>query len=471
VRRRREHPGLAWCVAAVALAILCALASVVPASAALHDDSAKRAPRHEATPAPWVGLIKIDGPINPAVANFIENSIHRSSAGGAAALVIQLDTPGGLLSSARRIVESLLNAPLPTIVYVSPSGAAAASAGTLITAAAAIAAMAPGTTIGAAHPVGEGGANIKGAMGKKIENFTASFARNIARARGRNEQWMEQAVRESSAIGEDQALKRHVIDIVAPNLRSLFAQATGREVKVGGNKVRLELAGATIRRMQMSWGQSVLNALANPNLVYLLMLAGIVGLYFEFAHPGAYLPGVAGAICLLLALASFEVLPINLTGFLLIFLGIALLIAEAFVTSYGVLGLGGVIAFVIGSLFLINTTETTMRVNRGLIAGAAIAMSAIILGLGWVIVHEYRRRVTTGSEGLIGEVGEVRDPIAPGVPGRVFVHGENWRAVSDEPIGAGIRARVVAVRGLEVEVRRESDGESGVGAGSLRHGG
>lgn len=470
MRHRREHPGLAWLVAAATLAILSVFAAGAVANAQSHNRGTPGAARHEGTTAPWVGLIKVDGPINPAVANFIQNSISRASSEGAAALVIQLDTPGGLLSSLRRIVESLLNAPLPTIVYVAPSGAAAASAGTLITEAAAIAAMAPGTTIGAAHPVGEGGANIKGAMGKKIENFTASFARNIARERGRNEKWVQQAVRESSAIGEDQALKLHVIDIVAPNLRSLLVQATGREVKVRNRKVRLELAGATIRKMRMTWGQSLLNALANPNLVYLLMLAGIVGLYFEFAHPGVYLPGVAGAICLLLALVSFEVLPINLTGFLMIFLGIALLIAEAFVTSYGVLGLGGVISFVIGSLFLINTSETTMRVNRGLIAGAAIAMSAIILGLGWVIVHEYRRRVTTGREGMIGEVGEVRDPIAPGAPGRVFVHGENWRAVSDEPIAVGARARVVAMRGLEIEVRRESDAKPG-GDARLRQGG
>jgi membrane-bound serine protease (ClpP class) len=405
---------------------------------------------------PWVELLRVDGSINPAVAAYIEDGIARASSQHAGALVIELDTPGGLLSSAQRIVKDLLNAPLPTIVYVSPSGASAASAGTFIVEAAAIAAMAPGTTIGAAHPVGEGGSEIKGVIGKKIENFTASFAGSIARERGRNQQWVEQAVRESAAISEEEALKRHVIDIVAPDLRSLLVQASGREVKVSGRMLKLALAGATIRRSRMTLGQGLLNVLADPNLVYLLMLAGVVGIYFEFGHPGFYLPGVAGAICLLLALGSFEVLPINLTGLLLLMLGIGLLISEVFVTSYGVLGVGGVIAFVIGSLFLIDSTQTDLEVNRGMIAGAAIAMSAIILGLGWIVLRERHRPSTTGREGLVGEVGEVREAIAPGKPGRVFVHGEHWRAVSNETLEVGARARVVAVRGLEIEVRREA---------------
>jgi len=453
--------------AACAFAILCALAlGGIAIAAADHKDAVNSA---AATPAalpakaavaatPWVSLIRVDGSINPAVAGFIEDGIAYASAHHASALVVELDTPGGLLGSAQRIVKDLLNAPIPTIVYVSPSGASAASAGTFITEAAAIAAMAPGTTIGAAHPVGEGGSEIKGVVGKKIENFTASFAGSIARERGRNEQWVEQAVRESSAISEAEALKRRVIDIVAPDLRSLLMQASGREVKVDGGRttVKLELAGAAIHRLRMTMGQALLNVLADPNIVYLLMLAGIVGIYFEFGHPGFYLPGVVGAICLLLALGSFEVLPINLTGLLLLMLGVGMLIAEAFVTSYGVLGIGGVIAFVMGSLFLIDSSQTNLEVNRGMIAGAAIAMSAIILGLGWIIFSERHRRATTGREGMIGEVGEVREAIAPGAPGRVFVHGEHWRAASRQALGVGARARVVAVHGLEIEVRGES---------------
>jgi len=444
-------------------AALCALVlGGIGLAAAEHDHRAASLATPSAGAAaieapPWVCLIKVDGSINPAVAAYIEDGIAYAGARNAGALVIELDTPGGLLGSAQRIVKDLLNAPLPTIVYVAPSGASAASAGTFITEAAAVAAMAPGTTIGAAHPVGEGGSEIKGVVGKKIENFTASFAGSIARSRGRNEEWIEQAVRESAAISEAEALKRHVIDIVAPDLRSLLVQASGREVKVGGGAVvKLKLADAAIRRLRMTLGQALLNVLADPNIVYLLMLAGIVGIYFEFAHPGFYLPGVVGAICLLLALGSFEILPINLTGLLLLMLGIGMLVSEAFLRSYGVLGIGGVIAFVIGSLFLIDSSQTDLEVNRGIIAGAAAAMSAFILGLGWIVLRERHRRPTTGREGMVGEIGEVREAIAPGAPGRVFVHGEHWRAASSEALGVGARARVIAVHGLEIEVRGES---------------
>jgi membrane-bound serine protease (ClpP class) len=409
-----------------------------------------------ASSPPQVDLISIDGSINPAVASYVEDSINYASSSGAAALVIELDTPGGLLTSAEKIVKDILGAPIPVIVYVAPSGASAASAGTFITEAASVAAMAPGTTIGAAHPVEEGGGDVKGVMGEKIENFAASWARTIAEQRGRNQDWMEEAVRHSASIGESEALSKHVIDIIAPDLRSLLKQASGRTVKVNGREVTLALADATVQRVAMSFGQRVLNTLSDPNIVYLLLMAGIVGLYFEFAHPGVVFPGVAGAICLLLALASFEVLPINLAGLLLIFLGIGLLVAEAFVTSYGIFGVGGVISFVLGSLFLIDTSKTNLEVNRGMIAGAAVALSAIIIGLGYIVARERGRRAVTGPEGLIGEVGEVREAIAPGTPGKVFVHGEIWRASSLDPIAAGTRAEITAIHGLELEVRRLS---------------
>ena len=402
----------------------------------------------------WVELIKVDGSINPAVANYIDDALGMASREGAAALVIELDTPGGLLSSAQHIVKSLLGAPVPVIVYVAPSGAAAASAGTFVTQAANIAAMAPGTTIGAAHPVEEGGSDIHGVMGQKIENFTAGFARTIAQQRGRNQDWIEQAVRHSVAIGEREALQKHVIDIVAQDLPSLLSQASGRKVSVGGRQVTLELAGATVRPVHMTLGQALLNVLSDPNIVYLLMMAGVIGLYFEFAHPGVFLPGVAGAICLLLALASFEVLPVNLSGFLLILLGVAMLIAEAFTTSYGVLGLGGVIAFVVGSLLFIDTSRTNLVVSRNIIYGAAGGLAAVILGVGYIVARDRRSRPKTGAEGLVGEVGEVREPIAPGAPGKVFVHGEIWRAVSGDALPQGARARILAVRGLEIVVQR-----------------
>jgi len=403
---------------------------------------------------PRVDLITIDGSINPAVAAYVQDSLAYASADGANALVIELDTPGGLLNSAETIVKAIFAAPVPVIVYVAPSGASAASAGTFVTEAANVAAMAPGTTIGAAHPVEEGGENIQGAMGQKIENFTASFARSIAQQRGRNEDWIEQAVRHSVAIGEREALAKNVVDIVAPDIRSLLTQASGRKVQVEGQTVTLALADATVRRVRMTLGQQMLNVLADPNIVYLLLMAGLIGLYFEFAHPGVIFPGVAGAICLLLALASFQVLPVNLTGLLLIFLGVGLLIAEAFVTSYGILGLGGVTAFVIGSLFLIDTSKTNLVVNRDIIYGAAAALTLIILGIGYVVARERRRRSPVGAEGIVGEVGEVREAIAPGAPGKVFVHGEIWRAASTDALSPGARARVKSINGLELQVQK-----------------
>jgi membrane-bound serine protease (ClpP class) len=435
--------------AARTLAILSAVALAAAIRAAAAQAPAA-SPAHEAG---WVELIEIDGSINPAVADFVDDSLGRAQREGASALVIRLDTPGGLLSSAQHIVKSLLSAPVPVIVYVAPSGASAVSAGTFITEAANIAAMAPGTTIGAAHPVEMGGENVTGAMGQKLENYTASFARTIAEQRGRNQDWMEQAVRHSAAIGEREALQKHVIDIVAPDMRSLLIQASGRKVTVGGHEVTLQIADATVRPREMTLGQRVLNTLADPNIVYLLMMAGVVGLYFEFAHPGVYFPGVAGAICLLLALTSFQVLPVNLSGLLLIFLGIALLIAEAFVTSYGILGLGGVAAFVIGSLFLIDTSQTNIGVSHNIIYGAAAALTVIILGLGYIVARERRSRAKTGAEALVGEIGEVREAIGPGAPGKVFVHGEIWRAVSPDALRAGARAKITSVRGLEIEVR------------------
>lgn len=437
---------LAFVVAALAIAIAAFASQRIYAA----DAPAKSAAR---TP-PWVELITIDGSINPATASYIGDSLASANAEGASALVIELDTPGGLLNSAEKIVKAILAAPLPVIVYVAPSGASAASAGTFITEAANVAAMAPGTTIGAAHPVEEGGEDIKGAMGQKVENFTATFARTIAQQRGRNEDWVEQAVRHSVAIGEREALAKNVIDIVAPDLRSLLTQASGRKVQVEGHSVTLALADATVRRVRMTPGQQLLNVLADPNIVYLLLMAGLIGLYFEFAHPGVIFPGVAGAICLLLALASFQVLPVNLTGLLLIFLGVGMLISEAFVTSYGILGLGGVTAFVIGSLFLIDTSKTDLAVDHNIIYGAAAALTLIILGIGYIVARERRNRATTGAEGIVGEVGEVREAIAPGAPGKVFVHGEIWRAISADALSPGARARVKSINGLELQVQK-----------------
>ncbi len=268
--------------------------------------------------APHVDLIAIDGSINPAVDDFIREGIARAKHNGARALIIQLDTPGGLLTSTRTIVKEMLGAQVPVMVWVGPSGAGAGSAGVFITMAAHVASMAPGTNIGAAHPVAGGGQEVKGVMGEKIENFTASFSESIAQKRGRNTEWAIQAVRKSVAITESEALKKNVIDIVAKDIDDLLKQADGRKVDLDGKIQVLALKNAKVQRHDMSLKQKVLNILADPNIAYILMMAGLLGLYMEFSHPGVIFPGVAGAICLLLALASFQLLPLNYTGLALI---------------------------------------------------------------------------------------------------------------------------------------------------------
>ena len=295
-----------------------------------------------------VHLITLDASINPATADFIHESIFSAAHEGAQALIIELDTPGGLLDSTKSIVKDLLGSPLPVIVYVAPSGAGAASAGVFVTMAANIAAMAPGTNIGAAHPVGGQGENISGDMREKVENFTVSLSKTIAHERGRNVEWAEKAVRESVSITEQEALKLHVIDVVAANLDDLLRQCDGREVQLGTTKVLLDLAGAEIVRKDMRLKQKFLNILANPNVAYLLMTAGLLGLYVEFTHPGVFFPGVAGGICLLLGLTALQVLPINYSGLALLGLGLALLISELFLPSFGILGISGIVSFVLG---------------------------------------------------------------------------------------------------------------------------
>jgi membrane-bound serine protease (ClpP class) len=401
---------------------------------------------------PHVDLITIDGSINPAVDDFIRESIGRSKSNGARALIIQLDTPGGLLTSTRTIVKELLSDLVPVIVYVAPSGAGAGSAGVFITMAAHIAAMAPGTNIGAAHPVAGGGQEVKGIMAEKIENFTASFSESVAQQRGRNTEWAIQAVRKSVSITEKEALKIKVIDIVAKDIDDLLEQAHGRKVDIEGRKHELALKGARVERYEMSLKQKVLNTIADPNIAYLLMMAGILGLYMEFAHPGVIFPGVAGAICLLLAFASLQLLPINYTGLALIFFGIALLIGEAFYPSFGVLGIGGIISLTLGSLLLFDTPMSDFGVDRTIVFTAVGTLGSFVLAVSYLVFRSQKEKVTLGVEGLIGEIGVVKDKLSP--TGRVFVHGETWRAEADNEIDVGEKVEVVGVEGMVLKVRR-----------------
>jgi len=409
--------------------------------------------------AAHVNLIVVDATINPAVADFIRENINRSAQEGAQALIIELDTPGGLLNSTKSIVKDILGAPLPVIVYVSPSGAGAGSAGVFITMSGHIAAMAPGTTIGAAHPVASGGQDIEGDMREKIDNFTASFSETIAQRRGRNVEWAEKAVRESVSVTEVEALQKKVIDLVATDVQDLLRKAEDRKVEIGNTKTTLNFkdlraADGTVPvvTLEMRLKHKVLNILADPNIAYLLMMAGILGLYLEFSHPGTIFPGLAGVICLLLALTAFQVLPINYTGLLLILLGIGFLIAELFLPSFGILGVGGIVAFVLGSLFLFDTPESELAVDRSIILTAALSVSAFMLFVGTLAVRTWRQKPASGGEGLIGEVGEVRVRLAP--RGKVWLHGEYWNAESDEDVEVGQKVRVVSRDHMVLRVRK-----------------
>ncbi|MBI2088668.1 MAG: nodulation protein NfeD [Deltaproteobacteria bacterium] len=409
-------------------------------------------------PGPVVDLIAIDGGINPAVDDFIRESIERARARGSKALIVQMDTPGGLLTSTRSIVKEILGAPVPVIVYVAPSGAGAGSAGVFITLAAHVAAMAPGTNIGAAHPVAGGGQEVKGVMGEKIENFTASFSEAIAQKRGRNTEWAIQAVRRSVSITEKEALAKNVIDVVAKDIDDLLRQADGRKVEVGDRYITLALKDARVERFEMGLRQKIINTLSDPNIAYLLLMAGILGLYMEFSNPGVVFPGVAGAIALLLALASFQIIPINYAGLILILLGVALLTGEAFVPSFGVLGIGGAISLALGSLLLFDTESSDLVVDRSIVFTAVATVSALMLVLGYLVFKSQRRKPTLGLEGLIGEIGDVRVTLNP--TGKIFVHGEYWNAEGDGEIAAGEKVRVVGFDGMCLKVTRLSEGQS-----------
>jgi membrane-bound serine protease (ClpP class) len=382
--------------------------------------------------------IVVDGTINPAVAAHVHDAIVQAAAAGAPALLVQLDTPGGLLTSMRAIVKDVLTAPLPVIVWVAPSGAGAGSAGVFITLAGHVAAMAPGTNIGAAHPVTGSGEEPEGALGEKIENFTASLSESIAQQRGRNVGWAEKAVRESVSATAEEAAKLHVVDFIARDLPELVTRADGRTVDVGGKKQALALAkavrapdgGIRVVTIDMTPGQRVLNTIADPNIAYLLMMAGMLGLWVEFTHPGVVFPGVAGAICLLLGLTALHVLPVSTSGLVLLLLGFALLF---------------------GSLFLFDR-DTGVHVSRQVIFTVAAVFATFLLFIVTLVVRGQRRPIAVGAEAMVGEIGRAQERLAPS--GTVLVHGEYWTADSDEPVDAGERVQVTAVQGLRLRVRR-----------------
>jgi membrane-bound serine protease (ClpP class) len=398
-----------------------------------------------------IDLIEIDAPITPLVAEYIIKSIDRAAKANAEALIIQLNTPGGLVDSTQQIVMKMMASEVPIIVYVAPSGARAASAGVFITLAANIAAMAPTTHIGAAHPVQMQG-KMDETMEKKVVNDLAAMMRGIAEKRHRNAKWAENAVRNSVSITETEALKNKVIDLIAPDIPSLVKAIDGRTVEMVIGKRTLRTAGAKIEKITMGFRDKVLGIISNPNVAYILMILGFYGLYFELSNPGAILPGVAGAIFLILAFYALHTLPINYAGLMLIILAISLFIAEAFITSHGILGVGGTIAMLMGSVMLIDSPDPALQISWAVII-PVVALSALLFIITvTVAVRVQREKTDTGREGLIGLRAEARSDLD--LSGQVFVHGEYWNARSNEPVRKNEQVTIVGIDGLTLIVRK-----------------
>ncbi|MCK5826037.1 MAG: nodulation protein NfeD [Desulfuromusa sp.] len=397
--------------------------------------------------------LHIASSINPVTASFIAEQIGAANQNAELAILIQLDTPGGLDTAMRDIIQAELNSAIPVIIYVAPQGARAASAGVLITLAADFAVMAPGTNIGAAHPVAIGAGNQPDStMMEKVENDAAAYVRSLAQKRGRNQDWAEQAVRESVSISAQEALDLSVIDLIADDTEDLLRQLDGYKYIRDGQTRIFSSTDMTLEPVEMNWRQKILNALSNPNIAYLLMMLGIVGIFFEISQPGVVFPGAIGAIAILLALFAFSSLPVNYVGVLLIILAVVLFILEVKVISYGMLSVGGIIAMAFGSLMLIDSSEPYLQISRAVIAATVTVSAGFFLIATGMVIRTQRRPITSGTEGMVGETGEAIDAING--KGMVFVHGEYWQACSDQPIVAGATIEIIRVMaGLKLEVK------------------
>ena len=405
-------------------------------------------------------LVEIDGSIGPVTQELITRGIDSAEAEGAAMVILQMNTPGGLDHSMREIIQAMLEAHVPVIVYISPQGSRAASAGTYILYASHVAAMAPATNLGAATPVQVGGVPTtpaggeqpsddgKSSMEKKIINDAAAYIKGLAKLRGRNEDWAEQAVREAASLTAEEALENQVIDLMAADLNALLKQLDGREVNVKGRSITLETDALIIERIQPDWRSSLLEIITNPNIAYVLMLVGIYGLILEFSNPGIILPGVVGTISLLLALYAFQVLPINYAGLALLAIGLVFMVSELFVTSGGILGIGGVIAFTVGSIMLFD--DEYIAVSIPLIGGTALVAAGFMLWILRKFSTLRHRQVVSGAEYMIGRSGTVIEDFSG--RGRVEIDGESWLADTAEPLSAGQKIRVDAIDKLVLKV-------------------
>jgi len=399
-------------------------------------------------------VVKISGSINPAVAEYISHEISQANADQEALIVLHMDTPGGLDTSMRQIIKKIQGSQVPVASFVAPSGSRAASAGTFITIASHIAAMAPGTNIGAAHPVnmmgGGGGGEQAKTMEHKVVNDAAAYIRSLAQLRNRNEHWAELAVVKSVSISAEEAMRLNVIDLVAADVKALVLAVDGREVQVASGSVTLRTGNLEIVYHEMNPRQKFLDIISSPNVAYILMMIGMVGLYFELSNPGLVLPGVIGAISLILALYAMQTLPINYAGLLLILFGVILFIAEISIMSYGLLSVSGVISLFLGSTMLIDSDDPALQISRAILY-PTLGLT-VVLSVGIVVLATRTRNLKKlgGMDGMIGETGLVKDALNP--VGRVQVHGELWEAEAEGPVAEGETVRVDSVAGLKIKV-------------------
>ncbi|HET7359103.1 MAG TPA: nodulation protein NfeD [Rhodanobacteraceae bacterium] len=420
-----------------------------------------------AAPGPgFVAEISLAGPIGPAAAEYFDDAVQRAGDDGATAIVLRLDTPGGLSESMRQIVSRMLALKVPVLAYVAPGGARAASAGTYILYASQIAAMAPATHLGAATPVALGGstpmpapaqssAKPGDAEANKVLNDAIAYIRSLAQLRGRNAEWAEQAVRGAATLTAGEAAQKHVIDFVASDVADLLRQADGRQVRVGETTLTLHVAGASVRAYDPDWRSAFLGIITNPTIAYMLLLAGIYGLVLEAFHPGAMLPGIVGGICILVGLYALQMLPVNYAGLALMALGVGLLVAEVFTPTRGALGIGGVVSFVVGSIMLLDTNVPGYAINVGVIGGLAFC-AIVLLGLVLYFVMRSRRaHVVSGDQQMLDASGELLGPVEPGGEAQALVQGERWQVRSAVPLPAGARVRVVRREGLLLWVAPE----------------